>query len=151
VIDTGLLSTTAALIAGFGVAAFVFRMQRELDMQKQKEWTWIPWADMLLIAATSCAILLVLLPMVMGYRTEFFGRRLPLAGCAAALVAVLGYIPAVLAHYRYLGGDPNWNHPSRPEPHGPRRRNPEPAEKWIVRTTAVLAIIAFGASFAITA
>jgi hypothetical protein len=149
-IDTAVLSTTAALIAGFGVSAFAFRMQRELEMQAKKEPTWIPSTDRLLIAAISCAIVVVLLPMVMGYRTEFFGRRLPLAGCAAALVAVSGYIPAVLAHYRYLGGDPNWQLKKVSNP-PPPRHNPEPTEKWIVWTSTALAIVAFAASFAITA
>ena len=88
VIDTGIVATTAAVIAGFGTTAFVFRLQRELELRKSRIRSWVPWADRLLIGATMCALLLVLLPLIVAYRWTFLGQRLPAAGCAASIIAV---------------------------------------------------------------
>ena len=90
----------------------------------------------MLIGATMCALLLVLLPLIVAYRWTFLGQRLPAAGCAASVVALAGYMPAILAHYRIGIGHTQ---------HGPTR-NPEPAERRLVVASTVLAVAFFGAS-----
>jgi uncharacterized membrane protein YhaH (DUF805 family) len=133
--DVGALATVASLIAAFGGALLVFRIQREIQMHDQMEIQWIPWADRLLVGATLTALLLVLLPLTA--LTNRPGRLadLPSAACAAAVLMVAGYIFAILAHYRLLFGRRR---------SGPRL-NPEPAERWIVLATLLLAAILLAA------
>lgn len=45
-VDQGSLLNAASFISGFGVAVFVFRLQREINLAKR----WIPPADWLVIA-----------------------------------------------------------------------------------------------------
>jgi hypothetical protein len=131
--DVGTLGTIASVIAGFGGAMLLFRLQRELEMQRETEVQWIPWADRLLILATLIALLLVLLPLVATTNRPGLLAHLPAAGCAAALILMAGYILAVLAHYRlFLGAGRR----------GPRT-NPEPAERAVVLATGLVALLAF--------
>jgi uncharacterized membrane protein len=131
--DIGTLGTIASVIAGFGTAILVFRLQRELQMQQETEVQWIPWADRLLILATLIALLLVLLPLVATTNRPGVMAHLPAAGCTAALILVAGYILAILAHYRlFLGAGRR----------GPRS-NPEPAERVIVLAAGLIALLAF--------
>jgi len=131
--DVGILGTIASVIAGFGGAMLLFRLQRELQAQKESEPTWLAWADRLLILATLTALLLVLLPLVATTNRPGVVAHLPAAGCAAALILMAGYIPAILAHYRlFLGAGRS----------GPRG-NPEPAERVIVLLTVLIALVVF--------
>jgi hypothetical protein len=135
-IDRGALAAIGAAIVGFGIVAFVFRIQRELQVEETllREWKeeteqrgtsvneeellekaatyrWIPWADRLLVATVTVALLLVLLPIALVEGTSsFWGGRLPAAACSASTVALAGYVPALLVHYQF----------------GPR-----PARRWI--------------------
>jgi len=128
--DAGAISTIAGIISTFGVAVLVFRIQRELQMQEAGELNWIPWSDWLSVAATLVSLLLVLLPLLAVNRTSKLAP-LPPAASAAACILVAGYLPGILAHYRFiLGGKRS----------GPRI-NPEPAERVIVRLTATIAIV----------
>jgi hypothetical protein len=140
-VDIGILSTIAAVIAGFGIAGFVFRIQRELAMQDAGENTWVPWADWLLIGATIGTLVLVLVPILLFNSSKFLGRRLPAAGCSAALVSLAGYIPGLLAHYRLVFGASRSG----------SRTNPEPAERVVVITSGALSVVAFVASLVSTA
>lgn len=125
-----MLSTVASIISAFGIAMLVFRIQRELAMQKAGEMNWIPQSDWLLVWATEISLLLVLLPLLIAPRTSRW-IALPVAGCASACVLVAGYIPAVFAHYRLiLSGKRS----------GPRA-NPEPSERLIVLATVVAAVL----------
>jgi steroid 5-alpha reductase family enzyme len=131
--DVGTLGTIASIIAGFGGAMLLFRLQRELQMQQEAEVPWIPWADRLLIFATLIALLLVLLPLVATTNRPSVMAHLPAAGCTAALILMAGYILAILAHYQlFLGAGRR----------GPRG-NPEPAERVVVLATGLVALLAF--------
>jgi len=59
-LDLASLMTVASIVAGFGVAVLVFRIQREAGLKVH----WLPWADRLLIAATSVALGVVILPII---------------------------------------------------------------------------------------
>jgi hypothetical protein len=72
--------------------------------------------------------------------SEAFGRRLPTAGCAAALVGLAGYVIGILAHYRLVFGSRRV---------GPRD-NPEPSERTVVFVTVVTAVGVFVASLVST-
>ena len=66
------LVTAASLIAGFGSAVIVFRLERELDIEDknadrpkpQKVHPWIPASDWLVVASSICALCLVMAPLV---------------------------------------------------------------------------------------
>ena len=130
-IDT--MSNIAAIIAGFGSAALVFRIQRELEMEEQGEVIWIPWADRLLIASVTLSLIFVLLLQLVFPDIETLSFALSRGFLAAALVMMAGYIFAILAHYRMLFGGKRT---------GPRV-NPEPPERIIVFVSLFVAIAAF--------
>jgi hypothetical protein len=134
--DVSVLATVASVIAAFGVTMLFFRVQREVAMQSAGERNWIPAADWLLISATLVALLLVLLPMVLASSSRLWGRRIPTAACAALLVAVSSYVPALLAHYRLIFGAGRSG----------ARRNPEPAELAVIATAGAVAVAVFIAS-----
>lgn len=136
-INAEVLATIAAITVGFGVSLLFFRIGRELDMQEKDEPIWLPWSDRLLLAATLLSATLVLLPMVLLPESELFGEQVPVAFCAASLVCLAGYIPAVLAHYRI------WFGRSRTGP----RDNPEPSERLVVLCTCAAAVAALFVSF----
>jgi hypothetical protein len=120
--DTGTLSTVASIIAAFGVAMLFYRIQRELQMQEAGELNWIPWADWLLLGASLCALLLVLLPLVAAHPTSWVHRSLPAPACATSIVLLAAYPVAILAHYQFIFAH------GRTMP----RINPEPSEKVVV-------------------
>jgi len=91
------VATIAAIVAGFGVAMLFFRIDRELEVDEGGRQIWIPWADWLLIGATLCAIVIVLLPLLLFAESDTFGHRVPTAGCAAALTSLVGYVLGILA------------------------------------------------------
>jgi hypothetical protein len=131
--DTQTLGTVASIITTGGVTMLFFRVQREQEMKRRGEPNWIPVADWLLLGAAVTAIVLVLMPLLLS-DSEFFGRRVPTAGCAAALVALVGYVPALLAHYRLAFGTAGRTH---------ARGNPEAPEGEIVVGTTAVAVVLF--------
>jgi hypothetical protein len=137
--NTETLATVSSIVTAAGVTMLFFRVQREQVMKQRGEASWIPLADWLLIGATLTAVTLVLLPILL-FDSAFLGRRLPTAGCTAALVALGGYLLALPAHYRLIFGAGC----------GPRR-NPEPPELLIVIGTTVVALVLFAVSFIATA
>src|SRR6185437_10645020 len=109
---------------------------------------WIPWADRLLIGTVTAAILLVLFPIALaGSVSSLWGERLPAAACSGSAIALAGYIPAILAHYRF-GFTRPWIWSGQFPPGG--RHNPEPAERAIVIASAVLGAAAAVGSFFLT-
>ena len=134
-----LLGTVASIITAAAVAALFFRIQRELYMREVKnERGWIAVADWLLIGASLIAVFAVLVPLLLAYESTLFGLRIPIAGCVASAVALGGYAPAILAHYKLFR-------------EGPPRKNPEDAEVVIVGLTTAGAVMAAIASLITTA
>ena len=105
--DDATLAVIGAAIVGFGIVAFVFRVQRDLEVRERAEHkraeqeprripdsatgdapgtpSWIPWADRLLIGAVTAAILLVLFPIALaGGVSSLWGRQLPAAACSGS-------------------------------------------------------------------
>src|SRR3954465_15037202 len=117
VVDDGTLAAIGAAIVGFGIVAFVFRVQREIQVQetllrefkeeaerqglqvkeaelleKVDTYRWIPWADRLLVGAVIVTLLFGLFPIALaGSVSSAWGGRLPAAACSASTVALAGY------------------------------------------------------------
>lgn len=127
--DPGTLANIASVVTAFAVAMLVFRIQRELQMARELEINWLPWADWLLLGAALLSLLFVILPLVASHPTSWVHRILPPAACAAAVILIAGYAVAILAHYRLIlkGGRT-----------GPRT-NPEPGERRVVFCTLAIA------------
>lgn len=125
-------ATIAAIVIGFGVAVLALRIQRETKMSEQEETTWVPWADRLILASTTIATV-GLLALLFGHESDR-ARHVVAGTLTAAVVCLLGYPWAILAHYRLLGSQRS----------GPRS-NPESPEGAIVVGTLIGAA---GAAFA---
>ncbi len=126
------LATLATIVVGFTANILAFRLNREADMDDEGLPKWIPWADRLLIVGSLIAVSCVIVPAIVVEKTDHLGR-FPRAACAAALVMLGGYFPAILAHYRLI---------FRGERRG-RRKAGEPPEKVIVCLTAAIAFAIF--------
>lgn len=130
--DAATLATIGSIIAMFGVAMLFFRIQRELQMGEKGEIVWLPWADWLLIAATLISLVFVIVPVTISDE-----RRIPSLAAGAAAIIVAGYVLAILAHYRIIGGRTFiWWGTERTSP----RRNPEPPERFLVVITSAGAL-----------
>lgn len=129
------LITIASIVAAFGVAMLFFRIRRELEMGSAGERVWIPWADWLIVIATLCSLLLVLLPMLIFGYNNIFVKAVSTSGCAGCVVLIAGYVLAILAHYRLIFGRARI---------GPRD-NPEPTERVLfflsIMTASSLALL----------
>jgi hypothetical protein len=123
--DGATLASIASITAAFGTAVLLFRVQRENDMRSMGERVWLPWSDWLILAATICSLVLVLVPVAAGY-----DLRLSSAASSSSSICVAGYIPSILAHYRIVFGGKR---------SGPRN-NPEPLEFFFVVLTVVIAM-----------
>ena len=133
--DAATLATIASVIAAFSVTMVFFRVQREIDMGKEGEMNWMPWADRMLIAACSIALVFVLLPLVATKPVWPIYRMLPSAACAAAVVLLACYPFALLAHYRVILAFKNGVGEGQ-------RVNPEPGEELVVRFASAFATVA---------
>lgn len=123
-VGAGEIIGTAAIIIGFALTVIMFRVQRELHVQENhSDWpNWLAWADYLIVAAlllaTAAIVIVLLASSVPGRETAGW----PLAMCVAALFLQVGYVPAILAHYRIEIGRNRT---------GPRHKG-EPAERlWV--------------------
>lgn len=126
--DISALLTVASIVAAVGFAVLLARIQRELLMKEKGERAWIPWADWLAFGSTFLSMVVVAATLINWGSSSSPSAWLRPA-LSAAVVLVVGYAPAVLAHYRLLFSGAN---------EGPRD-NPEPAERWIVLATILLA------------
>lgn len=131
--DTSALLTVASIISGFGITIFTFRLQREIQVMERNSKVWIPWADCLVIAAVMISLLIGILPIVMLSSPPKLIYQVSNGACAASIVMLAGYIPGILAHYRFILTKNTYS----------ARQNPEPSERWIVITFLCFAVIAF--------
>jgi len=126
------------------------QVNEEELLEEAATYRWIPWADRLLIGAVTVALLLVLLPVALvGSKSSSWGGRLPAAGRSAPTVALAGYIPALLGPLQVRSPshsqlDLVW------DPIRPHRYNVEPAEKAIVKVSAILGLVAAVLSIVVT-
>ena len=122
-------------VVGLSFTILIFRIKREIDMAEKGETTWIAFSDWLVAIALIVAGLFVLVPLL---ASDAAGRgRLPLSALVFAVVMVLGWVPAILAHYRLI---------FRGKRTGPRD-NPEPAEGAIVLVVVLLSAVAFTVTY----
>jgi hypothetical protein len=133
--DTSALLTVASIISGFGITIFTFRLQREIQVMERNSNSkgWIPWADCLVIAAVMVSLLIGILPIVVLSSPPKFVYQVANGACAASIIMLAGYIPGILAHYRFILAK-NIHY---------ARQNPEPSERWIVIMFLCFAVIAF--------
>ncbi|HLK09063.1 MAG TPA: hypothetical protein VKV30_14000 [Candidatus Angelobacter sp.] len=131
-LNQGDLIAVSAIVIGFGVTAIMFRVQREIHMgEEQNEVKWIAWSDWLIFGSVLLALFLAVIPLL-----AFSYRSFAAAACTAAIILQAGYIPAILAHYRIDIGR------GRDIKDLPRERG-EPAEKWIVCVSGIVALVFF--------
>lgn len=129
------LISTAMAIVGLSFTILIFRVKREIDMSEKGETTWIAFSDWLVVIALLIAGLFVLIPTL---ASDAAGRgRLLLSALVFSVVMVLGWVPAIMAHYRLIFGRRRT---------GPRD-NPEPAEVAIVITVVLLSATAFAVTY----
>jgi ABC-type xylose transport system permease subunit len=156
VVDNGALAAIGAAIVGFGIVAFMFRIQRALQEREGRQKSWIPWADRLLVGIVTVTLLLVLFPIALaGSASSLWGGRLQAAACSASTVALVGYIPALLAHYNLgsrldrLGSRlaRKWSWLEVPQP---TRPSGVPVERVTVIASVVLGVVAAVASVVVT-
>jgi len=133
--------TVAAILSGFGISVFMFRIQRELHVRDQNpEWrNWLAWADYLILAAILLSLLLVVIPLVAVSEPGPHAYALARASCAAAAILVAAYPFAILDHYRIEIGA--WRTRAGEAPTS--RHKGEPIEKAVVIGASLLAALAF--------
>ncbi|MEA5595748.1 MAG: hypothetical protein HC815_39815 [Richelia sp. RM1_1_1] len=131
--DTSALLTVASIISGFGITIFTFRLQREIQVMERNSQVWIPWADYLVITAVMVSLLIGILPIVVVSSPPKFIYQIANGACAASIVMLAGYVPGILAHYRFILAKNTRS----------ARQNPEPSERWIVIMFLCFAFIAF--------
>jgi hypothetical protein len=121
---SGDLIAVAAIIVGFGLTVIMFRAQREIWVQDQRpDWpNWLAWSDYLIIVSVLLASFAALIPLLAISTAEKTIQAVASASLVAALILQVGYIPAILAHYRIEIGRTRT---------GPREKG-EPAERRIV-------------------
>jgi uncharacterized membrane protein len=126
-----ILASISSIVAGFGIAVLLFRVQREMQMAKEGEKVWIPGSDRMLIAAVALSLFFVLLPIISVHFSSEVSSRIPVACCAASLVLMTGYPLSILAHYRLIFS----------QNASGERSETEPAESTIIILTVLTAII----------
>lgn len=106
-----LLVTAASIIAGFGSAVIAFRLERELDIEEKNEEgrgieksATIPVSDWLVVTASIGALCFVVAPLVATPTPSDAVIRFVSAICSAMAIMLAGYIPSILAHYRFIYG-----------------------------------------------
>jgi len=133
------LITAASIMAGFGSIFFAFRLERELHIAdenrkkpiKEREITWIAFADWMLILAIIVSLVAVVVPLVSPGKLTDASLDRARAACAAAAVMIAGYIPSILAHYNFI----RWLDKSR--------TNPTPLEGLCVFLTLLAALLVY--------
>jgi len=130
--------SASAIVAGFGVTAIMFRVQRELYVLEVLEVgiAWLAWADYLVVISVALAVFGSTLPLLIFPVVGRSIMAIAASSCAAALVLLAGYVPAILAHYRIELG-------ARRK--GAREKG-EPIERWIVIASCICASLSFSAT-----
>jgi hypothetical protein len=137
--DPGTVASVAGIVSGFGIAVFLFRLERELKIaeanlireESEREPNWIPIADWLVFSAVIIALLFSIRPLLGPDGTASATVRKATAAGVASVVLLAGYLPAILGHYNFL--------------YGLRKQRPNPtfAEAVIVLATIVGACVAY--------
>jgi hypothetical protein len=134
------LIVTAAMFAAFGIVAFMFRVEREINVQEKafKEErepdSRVAWADYLIISSIALALLAVItLLMEIPFHSKG-ARAFATAACVAAAILQLGYVPSILAHYAI-----NFGKPVKTK----AREAGQAWEVWFVSLSAILATALF--------
>jgi|SRR5437773_11587171 len=102
----------------------------------QRRQSWLAWADYLVVTSVGLAVFGATLPLLIFPAAGRTIMAIAAFSCAAALVLLAGYVPAILAHYRIELG-------ARRK--GPRERG-EPIERWTVVASCICASMAFSAT-----
>src|SRR5215469_7841049 len=130
--------SASAIVAGFGVTAIMFRVQRELYVREtlKIDILWLAWADYLILTSVALAVFGSTAPLLVAPIVPRTVVAIAASSCVAALILLAGYVPAILAHYRIELGAKR---------RGPREKG-EPIERWLVITFGILAAISFTAT-----
>jgi len=96
------LIAVATIIVGFGVTVIMFRVQRELWVRdKHPDWpNWLAWADWLILVSVALAVFFVVTPLLAFPIVTKWREALAAGSSVSAILLQVGYIPAILAHYR---------------------------------------------------
>jgi hypothetical protein len=131
----------ASVVLGFQLTSFSWRISRELQF-RDPAIRWLPPADILNLGSFAITVIGVFLVPVLVTRTDASFAR---SAFAVALVLLLAYPFAVVAHYSLLQGRDaprsRRGEEAEPERQARRRDAGTRAERAIVVTAAVLAVI----------
>jgi hypothetical protein len=151
------LIVTAAIIIGFGVTAFMFRVERETRVQDDHIHRWrimhpgeepkqgdflrlrFSGADCLIFFSVFLAGVSVIELLARPGTVEVWQKSLAAILNIGAVILLLGYIPATLAHYGISIGEPKTTE---------KREQWEKMESWFVYVSftvavAVMVVLAF--------
>ncbi|HEY7020753.1 MAG TPA: hypothetical protein VH349_06510 [Ktedonobacterales bacterium] len=90
------LWTVAGIILGFQLAAFSWRISRELEMRAKRDITWLPPADILNLVSMAVVVIGVFALPILGLADLTLTQRL----FGLGLLLFLGYPFALVGHYR---------------------------------------------------
>jgi hypothetical protein len=110
--DPGTIASVASIVSGFGIAVFLFRLERELKIaeanldreESERDPNWIPIADWLVFSAVIIALLFSVRPLLGPDGTASATIRKAAAAGTASVILLAGYLPAILGHYNLLYG-----------------------------------------------
>ena len=119
--------TVAGVMLDIAIAILLVRLAREVTMRERTEQNWLAFSDWLAVFAALLTFTVMVLVLLEPQPGKFLRFQRPMV--VAATILIVGYGPAILAHYRFLGGA---------KASGPRR-NPEPLEAIVVPLCAVVA------------
>jgi hypothetical protein len=133
--DSAEIISASAIVAGFGVTAIMFRIQRELYVREvlKIKTLWLAWADYLVLTSVALAVFGATVPLIAVPQAPRSVTAVAAACSTAALVLLAGYVPSILAHYRIELG-------VRRE--GPRAQG-EPVERRFVIGSLIGAVATF--------
>jgi hypothetical protein len=133
------LIVAAAMIAGFGVVAIMFRVEREVKLQEESDrrglnWeSWLAWADWLIVASVLLALLVVVALIGIPGPTPT-SKAFAAAACVSAAILQMGYVPSILAHYGIGIGK---------RVKIEERKAGQPTERWLVPLFSAIALASF--------
>jgi hypothetical protein len=133
--------TVAAILSGFCISVFMFRIQRELGVRdRHPDWpNWLSWADYLIMASIVLSVVLVIIPLMSSPTPSHTTFSIAAAACASASILLVAYPFAILDHYRIEIG--TWR--TKGGESAEARHKGEPIERVIVVTAALVAAAIF--------
>jgi len=120
--------SAAGFLIGLQLAAFSWRMSREISMAERGEVTWLPLAEVLNLVALVVAVIGVFLLPIAGYAS----LRVPRICLGVSLILFAGHALALAGHYDLL---------TKARPRGPRPWLPR--QELVIVGITVLSIVAF--------